>query len=550
MKALSLLLSLPAVLAVPASEHQEVLGDLNGYSDIAIGGIFGTIAQGVDNVLHAVEEVFSSGEEKVEKLGGKVEDKVETWRDVFGQQFVKQNGLTYELISHPSFSDYHLRVTEPEICDASVQQYSGYLDITDGKHLFYWFFESRGDPANDPLVLWLNGGPGCSSSTGLLMELGPCRIADEGKNTTLNQHSWNEHANIIFLDQPINVGYSYSDDGSTVNTSPVAGEDVYAFLELFLARYPKYADQPFHLAAESYGGTYAPNIASVIYKKNKELVLAPIPHVQKINLASVILANGLTDPYVQMASVPDYACDGPYPVYDDPNGPQCQALRTKVPTCQRLIKSCYDFNSKLACVPAGLYCNSQLFGPLQQTGKNLYDVRRSCDRQKDGALCYRELTWIETYLNDPKVKATLGVDVSREFASCNLDINQAFLFQGDGSHNSALLLPDLINDGIRLLVYAGNADAMCNYLGNERWVEQLEHKFHEEFAASKPLQWVTLDSGRVAGEVRSAGAGGFGAGNVSFVTVFEAGHMVPFDQGEAALDMITRWIQDVSLTSN
>ena len=198
------------------------------------------------------------------------------------------------------------------------------------------------------------------------MELGPCHIADEGRNTTLNAHSWNEHANIIFLDQPINVGYSYSDDGSTVNTSPVAGEDVHAFLELFLARFPKYADKPFHLAAESYGGTYAPNIASVIYKKNKEATLATVPTFQKINLASVILTNGLTDPYVQMGSVPDYACDGPYPVYDDPNGPQCQALRTKVPTCQRLIKSCYNSGSRFACVPAGLYCNSQLFGPLQR----------------------------------------------------------------------------------------------------------------------------------------------------------------------------------------
>lgn len=185
---------------------------------------------------------------------------------------------------------------------------------------------------------------------------------------THNPDSWNEHANIIFLDQPVNVGYSYSSDGSTVNTSPVAGQDVYAFLELFLSRYTKYADLPFHLAAESYGGTYAPNIASIIHKKNQELALssAPAPKLRTIHLASVILANGLSDPYLQMASVPDYACEGPYAVYDDPEGPQCTALRTKVPTCQRLIKSCYDYNSRLTCVPAALYCWGQLFGPLQR----------------------------------------------------------------------------------------------------------------------------------------------------------------------------------------
>ncbi|KAJ7900717.1 peptidase S10, serine carboxypeptidase, partial [Mycena olivaceomarginata] len=83
------------------------------------------------------------------------------------------------------------------LCDTSVKQYSGYLDIADDKHLFFWFFESRNSPSTDPLVLWLNGGPGCSSSTGLLFELGPCSIANEGKNTTFNKHSWTSSANMI-----------------------------------------------------------------------------------------------------------------------------------------------------------------------------------------------------------------------------------------------------------------------------------------------------------------------------------------------------------------
>jgi cathepsin A (carboxypeptidase C) len=176
------------------------------------------------------------------------------------------------------------------------------------------------------------------------------------------------HSNVIFLDQPVNVGYSYSDDGSSVDTSPVAAEDVYAFLELFLDRYPQYADAPFHIAAESYGGTYAPNIASVIHKKNKALAAAtrPAPRVKQINLASIILANGITDPYTQFASIPKWACEGPYAVFDDPEGAQCSALRGRVPTCQRLIQSCYSFNSRWTCVPAAAYCYSQLTGPIQR----------------------------------------------------------------------------------------------------------------------------------------------------------------------------------------
>ena len=203
----------------------------------------------------------------------------------------------------------------------------------------------------------------------MLFELGPCAVTDNGANVTYNEYSWNQHANVIFLDQPVDVGFSYADEGTSVNTSPVAGKDVHAFLQLFLGRFSKYADAPFHIAAESYGGTYAPNIASVIHKENQALaaasaLAAPTLDLIHINLASVMLGNGITNPYVQFASVPDWACEGPYAVYDDPEGPECQALRAKVPTCQRLVKSCYDFNSRLTCVPALLYCNSQLMAPL------------------------------------------------------------------------------------------------------------------------------------------------------------------------------------------
>ena len=149
-----------------------------------------------------------------------------------------------------------------------------------------------------------------------------------------------------------------------MSNTPAAGKDVYAFLELFLNRFPEYSTQPFHIAAESYGGIYAPKFASVIHKANKDLALAPNPRVKHINLASVMLGNGLTDPYVQLGSVPDYACSGPYPIYDDPEGAECMALRAKVPTCQRLIKNCYQFHSKFTCVPAILYCNAQIFGSV------------------------------------------------------------------------------------------------------------------------------------------------------------------------------------------
>ena len=122
-----------------------------------------------------------------------------------------------------------------------VKQYSGYLDNEeDDKHLFYWFFESRNDPKNDPVLLWLNGGPGCSSLTGLFMELGPSFI-NKKIEVDFNPSSWNANASVIFLDQPVNVGYSYS--GNTVSNTIAAGKDVYALLTLFFKQFPEYATQ-------------------------------------------------------------------------------------------------------------------------------------------------------------------------------------------------------------------------------------------------------------------------------------------------------------------
>ncbi|KAF7373349.1 Carboxypeptidase [Mycena sanguinolenta] len=547
MKAVSILfplLHLSTTFASPAGEQTVLqLGDLPAY-------------QPVNEWLSDAKKAILKGKNNLEKW----------YHD--GKEFIKQNGLLYEVVSHPSFDEHQLRVTDPELCDTSVKQYSGYLDIANDKHLFFWFFESRNAPSTDPLVLWLNGGPGCSSSTGLLFELGPCSIANEGKNTTFNKHSWTSSANMIFLDQPVNVGFSYADGSTTVDNSPVAGKDVYAFLELFLLRFPEYSKQPVHISGESYAGTYVrastphashsdlsqlPNVAKAIWVGNKQLEPPPRrrrPSLKKINLESIMIGNGITNPYIQMGSVADYACEGPYPLYSDPQGPECTGLRAKILTCQRMIKSCYSYNSRPTCVPAILYCDSQLFGTLARAPLKRGEICTTCASRATAknSLCYEEFNWIDTWMNDPMVKVALGVEPSRKFASCSTKVSLAFLFQGDGAHNNAELLSELVNEGVRLLIYAGNADAMCDYIGNERWLEALDSSFQREFSKAKPIPWITAGSGKLFGTVRSAGGGGFTAGNVTFATVFEAGHMVPFDQPEAALDLFSRWISNTPLS--
>lgn len=160
-----------------------------------------------------------------------------------------------------------------------------------------------------------DGGPGCSSSTGLLFELGPCLIAANGTKTVYNPYSWNEVSNMIFLDQPVAVGYSYT-EGPNVVTTPDAAKDVYAFLQLFMKSFPEYSNLDFNIAGESYGGTYIPQFAGYIHDQaqkvrdgNKALTTMAKESHAEINLKSVLIGNGLTDPYYQFASIPEYACD-------------------------------------------------------------------------------------------------------------------------------------------------------------------------------------------------------------------------------------------------
>ncbi|KZV85939.1 peptidase S10, serine carboxypeptidase [Exidia glandulosa HHB12029] len=445
--------------------------------------------------------------------------------------------LSDERFAATLLPEHSLRFTEPQLCDPSVKQLSGYLDISDTKHLFFWFFESRNDPENAPLVLWLNGGPGCSSSTGLLMELGPCKVNEFGNDTIPHPHSWNTNANIIFLDSPANVGYSYSDsvlDAPT--TTPATAVDVWTFLTLFISRFPKYASLPFHVAAESYGGHYAPHIAHTILEKRAEY-----PTLPEINLKSIVLANGLTEPLSQFEELPEWACESEWALWDT-DSKECKDFRAMVPAMRQLTKACYASNSRVACVPAGFYAFGRMYGVIRQTGLNHYDVRRECEDTESGT-CYPELRLIDAYLDRTDVKLALGALPDREFKGCNMEVNQKFHFQGDVMKNSARLVPDLLNAGIRVLAYVGNTDAVCNWMGVEKWMEKLESKFQVEFALTRRVPWFTKDS-KLAGSVRAAGAG---AGEYAFVKVHDAGHMAPYDQPEATLDLIQRWLADESL---
>lgn len=214
-------------------------------------------------------------------------------------------------------------------------------------------------------MLWLNGGPGGSTiASGLLFENGPCRFSPESNTTVYNDFGWNEKVNIIYLEQPAGTGFSYG-TGSSTTLSNLA-EDVYAFLQLWMHRFPGYARLPLHIAGESWGGHYVPNIGSYIDQQNERLVYAPRPGQLELKLASLTLANGLTEPRSQLETVTEYLCGGaPYPPYR-PDDRRCKAWRAATPACLRMIDTCYRYRNNATCVAATTYCWPVVFThPLQ-----------------------------------------------------------------------------------------------------------------------------------------------------------------------------------------
>jgi len=158
----------------------------------------------------------------------------------------------------------------PDYQGPEITQTTGYITIdeTTGDNRFYWLVESSGNPDTDPLIFWFQGGPGCSGLIGLFTENGPYRplLFDNGtQGVAFNDISWTTFANILYLEQPTGVGYSYSDTPSDYVTNDTkAALDNFKFVELWLNEFPQYKGRKTWFSGESYGGVYIPTLASVV----------------------------------------------------------------------------------------------------------------------------------------------------------------------------------------------------------------------------------------------------------------------------------------------
>ena len=140
--------------------------------------------------------------------------------------------------------------------------YSGYLTVSDTKALHYIFVESTGNATADPVVVWFNGGPGCSSLLGFMQEHGPFVIDDNSTVITENPYPWNVAANMLYIESPAGVGYSVGNDTQDLRHSDTSqSKDAFAALESFYVKFPEKIPNELFISGESYGGIYVPYLS-------------------------------------------------------------------------------------------------------------------------------------------------------------------------------------------------------------------------------------------------------------------------------------------------
>ena len=138
--------------------------------------------------------------------------------------------------------------------------YSGTIPLDHSDDMFYWWFERRNSTKDDPLVLWLTGGPGCASEVALFFENGPYHFNNDNKTLYHNPYSWNTNANLLYVDQPVGTGFSKAGITHMVTNEDEVAENMAKFMVAFLEKYPQLQGKDFYITGESYAGHYIPAI--------------------------------------------------------------------------------------------------------------------------------------------------------------------------------------------------------------------------------------------------------------------------------------------------
>ncbi|OAQ98363.1 hypothetical protein LLEC1_01172 [Akanthomyces lecanii] len=410
-----------------------------------------------------------------------------------------ENDIQYNVFEHAATDTTLKYVSNSGICETTpgVNQHSGYQTVGDNQHMWWWFFEARNNSKTAPLALWLNGGPGCSSMLGLFQENGPCTFNNGGSQPKLNPYSWNSFANMLYVDQPIGAGFSYG-NVNVADSTPHAAPAIWKMVQAFLAQFPEYESRDFGLFTESYGGHYGPEFAYYFEQQNAAIDAGTITG-EKINLVALGINNGWIDPENQYKAYIDFAVKNQYrpllsaddaaSIYDD--------WKSK---CVPAYAGCTDAASADdTCAQAGNTCSEYVESPLEQLAQfDAYDIRADSDTFPPSSFV--------KYLTSASVKKAIGA--TSKFSSCG-----STAIGGDDSARSFLTpLSEVIKSNVTVLIWAGDADWICNWMGNYGAIQSIAP---QEFVSAGIKDYTV--KGKKYGEYKTAG-------NLNWLRVYEAGH--------------------------
>ncbi|KAJ2824596.1 hypothetical protein IWW50_003260, partial [Coemansia erecta] len=369
------------------------------------------------------------------------------------------------------------------------------------------------------------------SLQGALLEVGPCMVADDGKTTVRNPHAWNQNANLLFIDQPTGVGFSY---GAPVGNSTAAATDFVALMQLFYKKYPEYYNGGFHVFGESYGGHYIPTIGAEITESNKQIKESPGSALVQLPLKSLGIGNGLFNIRTQFKYYSKMGCDSTYPPIFAKE--TCDQMDTDYQYCAKMLDDCEATGDESKCIIALNYCMTTLQGMLgyDNPDVNPYDVRIKCE---EPPLCYPSEGHLSNFLNQTSVQKILNARETN-FQLCSTDVQSLFGSELDYLQNTDVDVAKVLEAGIPVLIYNGDADYLCNWYGVKATMLGMDWSGKAKFNSMQDKPWVV--DNKQAGELRASGG-------LSFLRVFAAGHMVPSDQPLNALAMFNHWVASLSI---
>lgn len=393
----------------------------------------------------------------------------------------------------------------------TFSQFSGYVTVNEqhGRALFYWLTESSSThPENKPLVLWLNGGPGCSSvAYGASEEIGPFKINKTGSSLYLNNYSWNRAANILFLESPAGVGFSYTNTSSDIRNfgDKQTAQDALVFLIRWMSRFPQYKYRDFYIAGESYGGHYVPQLAKKIHNYNKASS-HPI-----INLKGFIVGNAVTDDYYDSIGTVTYWWT--HSIISDT-------------TYKSILKYC-NFSAEInsnECDEIVSYAMNHEFGDIDQYSIYTPSCSQVLTKRFKNTLLRRPISgydpcserYAEKYYNRPDVQKAMHANVTGipyKWTACSDDLIRNW------KDSEVSMLPtykELMAAGLRIWVFSGDMDAVVPVTATRFSLSHLNLKIK--------TPWYPWYSGNQVGGWTEVYNG------LTFATVRGAGHEVPVFQ--------------------